>query len=376
MQNPTDQAVTSIPTKTVTAINSPNLNRAFTLRRKVAKRTLPWELTADEIQLALPPPHDAVPRRSRRARVEIDRLGDYVDTSDDLQRSFDVRKTKKPRLEESVPTSAGEAATTTTSNDTTVAFRPDADAVSKHHHADSDLKMDMHPDTRTSGATGRWTLEEDAKLTSAVTKTCRKKHGKEQRIDWVAVAALVLGRTNTQCRCRWRDGFDTDRTTGYTGKWTEGEFIKLKKAVETHGGKNWGAISALVPGRTKKQCWNRWKDVFNPNIVTVSGRKGRWTAVEDSRLMVAVRKHGGKKWHGIAAMVPGRAEKQCRDRWNDFLDPSIGAVSGGKGKWTAAEDSRLHNAVRTHGGKDWAAIAALVPGRTKRACGARWNIQM
>jgi myb proto-oncogene protein len=58
------------------------------------------------------------------------------------------------------------------------------------------------------------------------------------------------------------------------------------------------------------------------------------------------------------------------------LDPSIGAVSGGKGKWTAAEDSRLHNAVRTHGGKDWAAIAALVPGRTKRACGARWNIQM
>jgi hypothetical protein len=373
MQNPTDQAATSIPTETVIAINSPNLNRAFTVRRKAAKRTLPWELTADEIQLALSPPYDAVPRRSQRARVEIDRLGDYVDTSDDVQRSSDVRETKKRRFEEPVPTSTDEA----TTHGTTVALPPpNTAAVSDHHHADSDLVTDIHLDTRSSGVNGRWALEEDAKLTSAVTKTCKKKHGKEQRIDRVAVAALVLGRTNTQCRCRWRDGFDIYRANGRTGKWTKGEYIKLKKAVETHGGKNWGAISALVPGRTKKQCWNRWNDDLNPNIYTVSGRKGKWSAVEDSRLQDAVRAHGGKKWHGIAAMVPGRAEKQCRDRWNDFLDPSTGSVSGGKVIWTVAEDRRLEDAVRMHGGKDWAAIAALVPGRTKRACGHRWKKHM
>jgi hypothetical protein len=33
--------------------------------------------------------------------------------------------------------------------------------------------------------------------------------------------------------------------------------IKLKAAVQIHGGKNWDAVAALVPGRTRKQCQNR-----------------------------------------------------------------------------------------------------------------------
>jgi hypothetical protein len=41
----------------------------------------------------------------------------------------------------------------------------------------------------------RWTLEEDTKLTSAVKTTCKKKDCGEYRTDWVAVAALVPGRT-------------------------------------------------------------------------------------------------------------------------------------------------------------------------------------
>jgi hypothetical protein len=42
-------------------------------------------------------------------------------------------------------------------------------------HADSDLVMDMHPDARTTGATGNWTLEEDAELTSAVANAWKTK---------------------------------------------------------------------------------------------------------------------------------------------------------------------------------------------------------
>jgi hypothetical protein len=48
-----------------------------------------------------------------------------------------------------------------------------------------------------------------------------------------------------------------DGTTGRTGTWTEDEDIKLKDAVQMHGGKNWIAIAALVPGRTKSQCNSR-----------------------------------------------------------------------------------------------------------------------
>jgi flavin-binding protein dodecin len=45
------------------------------------------------------------------------------------------------------------------------------------------------------------------------------------------------------------------------------------------------------------------------------------------------------------------------------LDPNIALTGGSKGKWTAAEDSKLKDAVQTHGDMDWGVISAVVPGR-------------
>jgi hypothetical protein len=45
-----------------------------------------------------------------------------------------------------------------------------------------------------------------------------------------------------------------DRAIGSTGKWAEEEEVKLKDAVQTHGDKDWVALSLLVPGRSKSQC--------------------------------------------------------------------------------------------------------------------------
>jgi hypothetical protein len=59
---------------------------------------------------------------------------------------------------------------------------------------------------------------------------------------------------------------------------------------------------------------SRWHDVLDPNIGTVSGRKGKCTADEDSKLKGAVETHCGKHLGAIATLVPGRTEK-CRDRW-------------------------------------------------------------
>jgi myb proto-oncogene protein len=124
------------------------------------------------------------------------------------------------------------------------------------------------------GRPGRWTLEEDAKLTSAVANTPKKWCGKEYKTDWAAVATLVLGRTNNQCKNRWKDALDPSigRARGRQGKWTAVEDKKLKDAVHTHGGKDWAAISALVPGRTKKQWCSRWKEVLDPSIACTAGR--------------------------------------------------------------------------------------------------------
>jgi hypothetical protein len=46
----------------------------------------------------------------------------------------------------------------------------------------------------------------------------------------------------------------------------EDEDSKLKDAVHTHGDKDWVAIAALVPGRRQKQCRNRWHVVLDLRI--------------------------------------------------------------------------------------------------------------
>jgi myb proto-oncogene protein len=170
-----------------------------------------------------------------------------------------------------------------------------------------------------------------------------------------------------QCRYRWHHSLDPGIVleAGRKGKWEEDEDSKLKDAIQTYGDKEWTAISALVSGRTRFQCYRRWHDTLDPSIDRANERKGKWTAVEDSKLKDAVQAHGDKDWSAIYALVPGRSRVQCRNRWKDVLEPSLGRVKRQIGKWTAVEDIKLKDAVQTHGGKNGATLAALVPDRTK-----------
>jgi hypothetical protein len=328
MQGPTEEAEASISTENME--EGPNLHGAFTEHRKAAKRTLPWDLASGELRLVA-----HIPAR------------------------------KKPRIEEPLATTTDESASKNASPDISVGFpRPAVD-----YHVD----VDADPVNGT-WAIGRWTPEEDAKLNSAVMNTCKMKHGKEYRTNWVAIVALVPGRTRKQCRSRWHDVFNPSiaLTSGHEGKWTEDEDSKLKDAVQRHGGKNWGAIAALVSGRTEKQCWNRWHNALDPSIDWANGRTGKWTAVEDIKLKDAVQTHGGRNWISIA-LVPGRTEKQCWNRWHNAVNPSIALMDGRERKWTVDENSKLKDAAETHGGRNWGRIAALVPGRTNSQCRNRWH---
>jgi S-ribosylhomocysteine lyase LuxS involved in autoinducer biosynthesis len=180
------------------------------------------------------------------------------------------------------------------------------------------------------------------------------KHGKD---CWAVVATLVPGRTNQQCRTRWVHTLDP---ANEKGKWTPEEDTKLAESVEKHG-KKWTPIAAMVPGRTSRQCRQRWTLTLDPANV----KKGQWTPEEDAKLTVAVKKHG-KNWAAAAAMVPGRTNQQCRTRWVQTLDPA-----NEKGKWTPEQDAKLTAAVKRLG-KKWVAIAAMVPGRTNQHCRKRW----
>jgi myb proto-oncogene protein len=223
---------------------------------------------------------------------------------------------------------------------------------------------------RVNERSGKWTAVEDIKLKDIV-----QTHGDK---NWEDIAALVPGRTKIQCSSRWHNILDTniDPTTARADERSEDEDIKLIAAVQTHGGKNWRAIAALVPGQTEIQCRQRWKDALDTNIDQPSGRTGKWTALEDVKLKDAVQTHGGKDWGAIAALLPGRTKLQCSGRWREALVSNIDPSTALTGKWSEDEDIKLKDAVQTHGGKNWAAIAALVPSRTERQCRNRRNKYM
>jgi hypothetical protein len=150
-------------------------------------------------------------------------------------------------------------------------------------------------------------------------------------------------------------------TYGYH-TWAADEDSKLKDAVKTHGGKDWTAIAALVSGRAGNQCKHRWKGVLDP-IGRANRRTGKWTAVEDRKLKDALQTN----WAAISALVPGRTRNQCNHRWRRVLNANITPTAGRKGKWEEDEGSKLKVAIEMHGDKDWVAVSALVPGSNEKS---------
>ncbi|MED6219934.1 hypothetical protein PIB30_040390 [Stylosanthes scabra] len=143
-------------------------------------------------------------------------------------------------------------------------------------------------------------------------------------------------------------------------RWTEEEDNLLIQIVKKHEARNWKKIAANLPGRTEVQCLHRWQKVLDPDLV-----KGYWTKEEDDRLTELVRKHGLKRWAGIAKLLPGRIGKQCRERWHNNLDPAVR-----KDAWTEEEELALAHYHQIYGSK-WATIS-----RTDNAIKNHWNRSM
>lgn len=144
-------------------------------------------------------------------------------------------------------------------------------------------------------------------------------------------------------------------------RWTKEEDEALRQAVESHREKNWKAIAAEVPGRNHTQCLQRWTKVLAPGLV-----KGHWSPQEDDLLRRLVASEQ-KNWGEVAAKIPGRTSKQCRERWHNHLDPNIV-----RGAYTPEED-RIILEAQARLGNRWSVIAAMLPGRTEDAVKIRWK---
>lgn len=102
-------------------------------------------------------------------------------------------------------------------------------------------------------------------------------------------------------------------------------------------------------------------NVNNENTENKSNNKQRtrFTKEEDDLLRDLVESHKEKfDWNQIASMMPGRTTRQCRDRYANYLRPQL--VNGA---WTKEEDQLLEEMYEKYG-PQWSKIARHFPNRS------------
>ena len=65
-------------------------------------------------------------------------------------------------------------------------------------------------------------------------------------------------------------------------------------------------------------------------------KRKQWTTEEDAHVRQCVGIHGTRSWTLVAQHLPGRTGKQCRERWHNHLDLDIR-----KDAWSLEEDRKL-----------------------------------
>ena len=99
-------------------------------------------------------------------------------------------------------------------------------------------------------------------------------------------------------------------------------------------------------------------------------RKGQWSLNEDRILKEWIKKNGPSNWQECGRFIKGRNGKQCREHWNECLNPELV-----KGEWTAEEDFLIMYFYEKCNGS-WRKIFNLFNGRNKNSIKNRFYCQL
>jgi hypothetical protein len=113
----------------------------------------------------------------------------------------------------------------------------------------------------------------------------------------------ALPENHKSCKVRW--GAEEDRL--------------LVQSIETHGTLNWTLVADNIPGRTGKQCRERWVNQLNPQL-----KFEVWTPEEDSCLMSLVALHG-RHWSLITKFLAGRSVNSTKNRFTFLIKHGSGS---------------------------------------------------
>jgi hypothetical protein len=99
---------------------------------------------------------------------------------------------------------------------------------------------------------------------------------------------------------------------------------------------------------------------------TLGIRRHPFTEDEDAVILTARRPGFSKAWSDIAKRLPGRTARQCRDRWLNYLSPEIASEP-----WTPEEDQLLVEKINEMG-DHWTWMTPFFNARSENDIKGRW----
>jgi hypothetical protein len=106
-----------------------------------------------------------------------------------------------------------------------------------------------------------------------------------------------------------------------------------------------------------------------PDLFRAKYRKV-FSQCEDDQLAALVAQFGTSSWGTVAKYMRTRTARQCRDRWNHYISPTVNL-----NPWTAAEDKLLFAKYHEIGGR-WSVLCQFFSSRTLNNVKNRWNSLM
>ena len=108
--------------------------------------------------------------------------------------------------------------------------------------------------------------------------------------------------TNQECKPM------TSKKASMKAKFSEEEDKVLREIVLSHGACEWSNIALSLPGRTARQCRDRWTNYLNPLLCNKE-----WTEEEDTLLM-EMYKEFGTHWKDLSIFFNNRSLNNVRNR--------------------------------------------------------------
>ena len=94
----------------------------------------------------------------------------------------------------------------------------------------------------------------------------------------------------------------------------------------------------------------------------------KWSQDEDEILCNLVKQFGENDWRHLAKKMEGRNPRQCRERWQYYLNPKLNVD-----KWTQEEDDLIFSKLKEYGPK-WMTIKKFFKNRTDQMIKNRYKV--